>query len=165
MRVFRHVRIIAGGLALAGLLAGTPAIATKRLPAPEPDLRIIQVTTSVGSYVPGQGTLDFSVDVDLPTYLDGDILLEVSSLISSPSKRSMRFLTSRQPVTMPQANGASRVSVTLTWDGTDQSTKVVGGGRYTYEVRAKLLTVGEKGPRTLMHSWPKRGTIEVKSKE
>ncbi len=162
MRAFRHVRIVAGGLVLAGLLFGTPAVSAKRPPAPEPDLRIIQVTTSVGLYVPGQGTLDFSVDVDLPTYLDGDILLEVSSLISSPSKRSMRFLTSRQPVTVPQANGASRVSVTLTWDGTDQRAQVVGGGRYTYEVRAKLLTVGEKGPRTLMLSWPKRGVIDIK---
>ncbi len=162
MRVFHHVFIVAGCLVLAGLLSGTPAGAAKRPPAPEPDLRIIQVTTSTDSYVPGQGPLDLVVDVDLPTYLDGDILLEVSSLISSPSKRSMRFLTSRQPVTIPQANGASRVSVTLTWDGTDQGAQVVGNGRYTYEIRAKLLTVGEKGPRTLMNSWPKRGVIEVK---
>ena len=162
MRVFHHVRIVAGGLVLAGLLAGTPAAGAKRPPAPEPDLRIIQVTTSPDSYVPGQGTLDLAIDVDLPTYLDGDILLEVSSLISSPSKRSMRFLTIRQPVTVPQANGTSRVSMTLTWDGTDQRAQVVGNGRYTYEVRAKLLTVGGKGPRTLMNSWPKRGVIEVK---
>jgi hypothetical protein len=162
MRVLHHAHIVAAGLALAGLLTGGPAVAAKRLPAPEPDLRIIQVTTSPDSYVPGQGTLDLEIDVDLPTHLDGDILLEVSSLISSPSKRSMRFLTARKPVARPQANGAPRVSVTLTWDGTDQSTQVVGGGRYTYEVRAKLLTVGEKGPRTLMQSWPKRGVIEVK---
>jgi len=162
MRACHHVRIVAGGLALAGLLAGTPAGAAKRPPPPEPDLRIIQVTTSTDSYVPGHGTLALAVDVDLPTYLDGDILLEISSLISSPSKRSMRFLTNRQPMTVPLANGASRVSVMLTWDGTDQSAQVVGSGRYTYEVRAKLLTVGEKGPRTLMLSWPKRGVIDVK---
>jgi hypothetical protein len=162
MRVLQHAHIVAAGFALAGLLAGTPAVAAKRPPPPEPDLRIIQVTTSPDSYVPGQGTLDLAVDVDLPTYLDGDILLEVSFLISSPSKRSMRFLTSRQPLTVPQANSASRVSVTLTWDGTDQRAHVVGGGRYTYEVRAKLLTVGEKGPRTLMLSWPKRGALEIK---
>jgi hypothetical protein len=162
MRVLQHAHIVAAGFALAGLLAGTPAVAAKRPPPPEPDLRIIQVTTSPDSYVPGQGTLDLAVDIDLPTYLDGDILLEVSSLISSPSKRSMRFLTSRQPVTVPRANGASRVSVTLTWDGTDQRAQVVDGGRYTYEVRAKLLTVGEKGPRTLMLSWPKRGALDIK---
>ena len=162
MRAFHHAPIVAVGFVLAGLLSGTPAVAAKRPPAPEPDLRIIQVTTSTDSFVPGQGTLDLAIEVDLPTYLDGDILLEVSSLISSPSKRSMRFLTSRQPVTVPQANGASRVSVTLTWDGTDQRAQAVGSGRYSYEVRAKLLTVGEKGPRTLMLSWPKRGVIDVK---
>jgi hypothetical protein len=29
-------------------------------------------------------------------------------------------------------------------------------------VRVKLLANGEKGPRTQMVAWPKRGTIEVK---
>lgn len=162
MRVFHHVCIAAGGLVLAGLMSIAPAADAKRPPAPEPDLRIIQVTMSPDDYVPGQGTLDLAVEVDLPTYLDKDIILEVSSLISSPSRRSLRFLANRQPITVPQPEGTSRISVILTWDGTDQHDQVVGTGRYTYEVRAKLLTVNEKGPRTLMHSWPRRGVIEVK---
>jgi hypothetical protein len=29
-------------------------------------------------------------------------------------------------------------------------------------LRAKLLSNGEKGPRTQMVSWPKRGTLEIR---
>lgn len=54
------------------------------------------------------------------------------------------------------------MAVTLTWDGTDQSRQLVDRGKYAYEVRAKLLAVGEKGPRTQMVSWPTRGVVEVK---
>jgi hypothetical protein len=114
------------------------------------------------AYVAGQGAMDMAVVVELPSDLDGEMLLEVSSLISSPSKRSMRFLSARQPITMPLPDGASRTTVTLTWDGTDQHEQAVGQGRYAYEIKAKLLTVSGKGPRTLMHSWPKRGAIEIK---
>ena len=56
----------------------------------------------------------------------------------------------------------SRIAVTLTWDGRDQTKQVVINGKYGYEVRAKLLVVGENGLRTLMVSWPKHGTLEVK---
>jgi hypothetical protein len=153
---------IAGSLLLAGLLPVTPAAGAKRLPAMEPDLRIAQVTLSPEAYVPGQGALEMAIEIDLPAYLDDAMLLEVSSLISSPSKRSMRFLSSRLPLALPLPNGTARTIVTLTWDGKDQHDQVVGNGRYAYEVKAKLLMMGEKGPRTLMNSWPKRGVIEVK---
>lgn len=148
--------------AVAVLLLIAPMAGAKRPPAPEPDLRIIQVTLTPDDYVPGQGRLDMAVEVELPTGLDGEVLLEVSSLISSPSMRSMRFLTTRQPVAIPPANGTPRMTVTLAWDGTDQHERIVSQGRYAYEIRAKLLTVSEKGPRTLMQSWPRRGVIEVK---
>lgn len=162
MRVVRHDLFFAGMLALAGLFPSAPGAEARRPPPTEPDLRIVQVKLSTDAYVHGQGMLDVAVEVELPSYLDGEMLLEVSSLISSPSKRSMRFLSSRQPVAMPLPNGASRMTVTLTWDGADQHEQAVGQGRYTYEIKAKLLAVSEKGPRTLMHSWPKRGVIEVK---
>lgn len=162
MRDFSHCVVVAGSLALAATLLSAPTAGAKRPPAHEPDLRIVQVTLSTDSYVPGQGMLDVAVEIELPTYLDGEILLEVSSLISSPSKRTMRFLANRQPVALPQADGTSRITVTLTWDGTDQHEHRVGQGRYTYEIKAKLLAVSEKSPRTLMISWPKRGAIDVK---
>jgi hypothetical protein len=160
----RHDRFIAVVLLLAGLLL-PPAVQARRPPPVEPDLRIVHVTLSPDAYVPGQGTLDVAVEIELPSYLDGEMLLEVSSLISSPSKRSMRFLSARQPVAMPLPAGASRMTVTLSWDGADQHEQAVGQGRYAYEIKAKLLAVGGKGPRTLMHSWPRRGTIEVKSEK
>lgn len=136
----------------------------KRRPAfrPEPDLRIVSVSLSHPSYSPQDGPLDFSIEVELPKELDGATILEVSSLITSPSKRSLRFLSSRQPINADQPAGQLRMGVTLTWDGTDQARQPAEGGRYHYEVRAKLLAVSEKGPRTQMVSWPRRGVLEVK---
>jgi len=162
MRDFYHCLLAAGSVTLALVLLSESITDAKQPPATEPDLRIVLVTLSTDSYVPGQGMLDVAVEVELPSYLDGEMLLEVSSLISSPSKRSMRFLSARQPIAMPLPDGGSRMTVTLTWDGADQHEQAVGQGRYTYEIKAKLLAVSEKGPRTLMNSWPKRGTIEVK---
>lgn len=162
MRYFYLVLFTAGTCALAGLLLSASAAEAKRRPVVEPDLRIIQVTMSNENYVPGQGMLDLAIEVELPSNMEGDMLLEVSSLISSPSRRSMRFLSIREPVPAPPPGGTPRMTVTLSWDGADQHEQVVGQGAYTYEIKAKLLAVGEKGPRTLMLSWPKRGTIDVK---
>lgn len=162
MRYLHPALLTTGMLVLAGLFLVTPAAGAKRRPVVEPDLRIVQVTLSNENYVPGQGMLDVAVEVELPMDLNGDMLLEVSSLISSPSKRSMRFLSAREPVPNPLPEGAPRMTVTLSWDGADQHEQAVGQGEYTYEIKAKLLAVGEKGPRTLMLSWPRRGTIEVK---
>lgn len=149
-------------LALTGAILFAPPAGAKRSPAQELDLRIVQVTLSPDVFVPGREPLAMAIEVELPPHLDGQTLLEVSSLISSPSMRSMRFLFSRQPVVLASNASMPRVTVTLTWDGTDQEDRIVGPGRYAYEVRAKLLTVRENGPRTLMQSWPKRGVIEIK---
>jgi hypothetical protein len=104
--------------------------------------------------------------VQLPKELNGATLLEVSSFITSPSKNSLRFLTTRKPLDPHAAStdGATppQITVVLTWDGLDQKQLASGAGRYQFEVRAKLLANGEKGPRTQMVSWPKRGAIEVK---
>jgi hypothetical protein len=236
----------------------------KQTPVVPADLNILSVAVSPESFTPGQGIVSFTIEVELPKELAGSTLLEVSSLISSPSKSSLRFLRSRQPVgaggargpvaapdatgggpppdqaragdeTMsqpgPVANGPApptpsteqapggvrrdtdpstsharepgigpevtgvgeaasgatggepppvqdetlaeperedpesrddRITITLTWDGNDQTGQRVQQGRFDYEVRAKLLVVGENGPRTQMVSYPKRGTIEVK---
>jgi hypothetical protein len=162
-------------LCLLGLLLEDQAEAKRRqVQRPEPDLKILSISPSPAAYSAQTGPLDLSIEVELPRDLDGATILEVSSLISSPSKRSMRFLATRRPVgtqdqppsSATQAGDAQpgtkpRMAVTLTWDGTDQSRQLVGRGRYNYEVRAKLLAVGEKGPRTQMVSWPMRGMIEV----
>jgi len=153
------------------LIASLPDIApakTKppRPPVAEPELKIVDLTLQPVPFSPGNGPLELAVTVQLPKELDGATILEISSLISSPSKTSIKFLSHRQPVPLPNSGTASetppRLSVKLSWNGQDHRKQVVGPGSYAYEVRSKLLTDGDKGPRTLMLSWPKRGTLEVK---
>ncbi|MGB4895358.1 MAG: hypothetical protein WBO94_12680, partial [Nitrospira sp.] len=55
------------------------------------------------------------------------------------------------------------VQVDLVWDGLDHNKQQVPVGSYEYEVRVKLLSNGEKGQRTQMLSWPKRGKFVVKN--
>ena len=137
-----------------------------RVPRPEPELKIVALNIAPTPYILGNGPLQFSVTVQLPKEMDGSAILEVTSLISSPSKTSLRFLTHRQPVLIPSAgNGEperSKVSVELAWDGQDHRKQLAGAGTYSYEVRTKLLANGEKGLRTVMVAWPKRGTLEVR---
>ena len=158
-------------LLCATLLLWTPLDASAkskphRAPRPEPELKILDLNVSPNPYIASSGPLQFSALVQLPKELDGATLLEVSSFITSPSKNSLRFLTARKPLEPHTAstNGAAppHVSVLLTWDGLDQKKTPAGAGLYHYEVRAKLLANGEKGPRTQMVAWPKRGTIEVR---
>ena len=137
-----------------------------RVPRPEPELKILDLNITPTPYTPSTGQLQFAVTVQLPKELNGATILEVSSLISSPSKTSLRFLSHRQDVHVPAPAlvGAAppTLSLQLTWDGQDHRKQLAGPGQYAYEVRIKLLADGEKGPRTLMVAWPKRGTLEVK---
>jgi len=155
-------------IGLVGLFPADGFAKTKppRGPRPEPELKILNLTITPTPFAVGNGPLEFSVTVQLPRELEDATVLEVSSLISSPSKTSLRFLSQRQDI-QPQssaANGGSRqtVSIHLVWDGQDHRKKVAPAGKYSYEVRTKLLANGEKGLRTAMTAWPKRGTIEVK---
>ncbi len=163
------VAVLLGCAVLAAAGEGSAKSKRKPFPPKEPDLKIAHVTVAPVPYSPAHGPLAFTVTVDLPKELDGANLLEVSSLVSSPSKTSLRFLSTRQPVEPRQHSDnpdqhdlPPRMSVTLSWDGTDHTKQVVSAGSYHYEIRAKLLTIGEKGPRTSMTAWPKRGIVEVK---
>lgn len=163
------VAVLLGCAVLAGAGEGSAKSKRKPVPQKEPDLKIVRVAVAPVPYSPAHGPLAFTVTVDLPKELDGANLLEVSSLVSSPSKTSLRFLSTRQPVeprqhsdNQDQNDPPPRMSVTLSWDGTDHNKQVVSAGSYHYEIRAKLLTLGEKGPRTSMTAWPKRGVVAVK---
>ena len=162
---------VAWMLLCAMLLLWTPLAASAkskphRAPRPEPELKILDLNVSPSPYTISSGSLQFSAVVQLPKELNGATLLEVSSFITSPSKNSLRFLTTRKPLEPHAAStdgtAPPRISVVLTWDGLDQKKIPSGAGLYQYEVRAKLLENGEKGPRTQMVAWPKRGTIEVR---
>lgn len=135
-------------------------------PRPEPELKIVELNIAPTPYTPGNGPLQFDVTVQLPKEVESSTLLEVTSLISSPSRTSLRFLTHRQPVeASPVVTGdheRPKVSIALVWDGQDHRKQLASAGTYSYEVRTKLLTNGEKGPRTTMVAWPKRGTVKVK---
>lgn len=135
-------------------------------PRPEPELKIIDLAVAPKPYTIGNGPLQFLVTVQLPKSMRGDLILEVSSLISSPSKTSMKFLTHRQPVRIASTSDKElerqKVSIELAWDGQDQRKQLAVVGTYSYEVRTKLLLNGEKGLRTVMVGWPKRGTLQVK---
>ena len=166
---------LAGFLGLLGLCGGLllffptdslSKIKSPRVSRPEPELKIVDLNIGPTPYEPSNGPLQFSVTVQLPRALDGATILEVTSLISSPSKTSLRFLTHRQPVEMAIVKQGEtergKVSIELSWDGQDHRKQVAGSGTYSYEVRTKLLANGEKGPRTMMVAWPKRGTLEVR---
>jgi hypothetical protein len=171
-RNFHRARLLLGLLTLcASLMALFPAdslskVKPPRVPRPEPQLKIVGLNITPTPYALGNGSLQFSVTVQLPKEVDGSTILEVTSLISSPSKSSLRFLTYRQPIQVPPAvdgeTGRSKVSVELAWDGQDHRKQLAGVGMYSYEVRTKLLANGEKGLRTVMVAWPKRGLLEVK---
>ncbi|HJT22780.1 MAG TPA: hypothetical protein VJ746_20065 [Nitrospira sp.] len=157
-------------VSLAIVCAGSVQVSAKpkpsRAPRPEPDLKILEFTITPNPYTVSGGTLEFMATVQLPKDLDGATLLEVSSLVSSPSKTSLRFLSTRKTVdahAIPAADGDfPRVPIVLAWDGLDHNKAPAVAGMYHYEMRAKLLANGEKGPRTIMVSWPKRGMIEVR---
>lgn len=162
---------IAWGLLSAALLLSIPPVASSKskahqAPRSEPELKILDLKVSPNPYTISSGSLQFSALVQLPKELNGATLLEVSSFITSPSKNSLRFLTTRTPLEPHAASTDGtippQISVVLTWDGLDQKKIPSGAGLYHFEVRAKLLANGEKGPRTQMVGWPKRGTIEVK---
>lgn len=159
--------LLAAAVSVVGLDIGEAVAKTKppRAPRPEPELKILDLSITPAPYIQSHGPLEFSVTVQLPKELNGATVLEVSSLISSPSKTSLRFLSHRQDLD-PHQTGSNEarpsVLVQLTWDGQDQRKQPAPAGTYSYEVRAKLLANGEKGLRTMMVSWPKRGTLDVK---
>ncbi len=157
----------------------------------QPPLKILSIALTPDRYVAGQGSLNLAIEVAIPNRTNDSALLEVSSLISSPSKRFMRFLTIRTPLLegtdknqmgeeyhsesalpgkgnpdrspLTQSNKTpDRMLVNLLWDGTDQNKKVVPGGRYDYVIRAKLFALEDNGPRTHMVSWKKKRHLIVK---
>ena len=127
-----------------------------------PTLKILEVVPSRLSFEVGKEALTLSVVVALPNQLNGIKLLEITALISSPTQRSMRFLTQRIPLGMDSRSPSnSQVHTTLLWNGKNQAQEFVSPGTYRYEVRAKLMV--ERGNRLQARVVTRRsrGTIEV----
>jgi hypothetical protein len=168
---FRFAAVcLAGAIACSTFLVSPYAASAKSKPAKpprsEPELKVLELKINPNPYTVSAGSLEFSAMVQLPRELDGATILEISSLVTSPSKTSIRFLSLRKPLESSAATPIStdppKMSIVLTWDGLDHTKEPAEAGTYHFELRAKLLSNGDKGPRTLMVSWPKRGTLELK---
>ena len=147
---------------LVFMLAPAALDAKRKKPTYQPPLKIVDVTTAPVPFAPGHGSMVITVTVELPENVDQFDLLEVSSLISVPTRRSVRFLASRQPLnTVVIEGGKPRMKTTLLWDGKDQTRQHVPQGTYTYEARAKLIADEEGFAKAKVVSPFARGTLDV----
>ena len=136
-----------------------------------PDLKILSVNPTPLPFVVAEHPLTLTITVELPKTLPEEALLNVTTLITSPSKSSIRVLESSQALTdktVPDVaieNGTlRRIEIVQVWDGTDYTKRVVSGGIYTYQVQAKLMVPGKNGPIMKESSWKKRGSLEVRGR-
>ncbi len=149
---------------LAFVLAPVSLDAKRKRRTPSSPLKIVDITTSPVPFAPGSEPMVITVTVGLPEKLDQFDLLEVSSLISVPTRRSIRFLVKRQVLdTVIIKDGKPRMTTTLLWDGKDQTRKHVPQGTYSYEARAKLMAHEEGFTKVKIVSPFARGTLDVSS--
>jgi hypothetical protein len=175
-RPSRHRAVQAIGLAmalwwLAGSGDGVSDAATAKTKARPPDLKILSVDSMPFPFVVNESPLTLTIMVELPKNLPEQALLNITTLITSPSKSSIRLLENNQPLTdkiladAGTKNGDRRqVKIVQKWDGTDQTKQIVSDGIYDYQVQAKLMVVGKNGPVTRETAWKKRGTFEVRTR-
>jgi hypothetical protein len=163
-----------GGLLMAALIGGTAidaGHAARPKPKPKPpDLKILSVDPVPLPFIPAVTPLTFRITVELPKTIPDDALLDVSTLITSASRSSLRLLTTRQ--FLPNVLGATdiqpdtprRVEIVQIWDGMDNRERLVAEGFYDYQVQVKLMVMSKTGlPLTKMNAWKKRGNFRVKS--
>lgn len=125
-------------------------------------VKITEVVTSPDPFVLGKSALTLAMLVELPARLKGDHVLEVSAMITSPTRRSMSFVAHRRLVDDQTAEGTHRpIPIVLVWDGKDQSRQLVSDGSYYYELQAKLMVDQGNGPRTKIVSRRVHGTLEA----
>ena len=156
---------------LAGAGDGVSHAAKAKARVHSPDLKILSVDPTPLPFVVTERPLTLTIMVELPKTLPEEALLNVTTLIMSSSKSSIRVLESRQPLTDTAVTDAAiehgnprRIEIVQTWDGIDQTKRVVSDGTYNYQVVAKLMTPGKNGPLTRETSWKRRGSFEVRER-
>ncbi len=133
----------------------------KRKPTPSP-VKILDVTLSPDPFVIGQTPLTFSMVVQMPSSLKGDRVLEVTVLITSPTRRSMSFVTHRRVLSQHELlSTIPTFPIEVIWDGKDQHEEWVADGAYAYDIQAKLMEDAGEGPRTKIVSRRFHGTLEA----
>lgn len=149
-----------GAVLLAFCLSGPVEARSKRVFTSP--VKISDVVISPEPFLIGKSPVTFSMLVELPSNLNGANVLEVSALISSPTRRTMSFVAHRRVLASSSSGGgASTVPVMLVWDGKDQYRQLVPDGSYYYEIRAKLMEDEGFGPRTKIVSHRVQGTLDV----
>ena len=125
-------------------------------------VKVEEVATSPDPFIIGQSPLKLSMMVKVPLSAIDEKVLEVSALITSPTRRSMSFVSQRLPLAEATQGGLlNLVPVELVWDGKDQYDQLVVDGSYFYEIQAKLLGDEGHGPRTKLVSHRVQGTLEA----
>jgi len=125
-------------------------------------VKVEEVATSPDPFIIGQSPLTFSLVVKVPLSGVDDQVLEVSALITSPTRRSMRFVSQRLSLAEATQGGhLNAVPVELVWDGKDQYDRLVADGSYFYEIQAKVMEDEGLGPRTKIVSHRVQGTLEA----
>lgn len=151
------------GLCLTiGLAFSQQAVAKpNKGPATSP-VKISDVVVSPDPFILGKSGLKLTLLVELPSSLRGANVLEVSAMITSPTRRSMSFVAHRLLVDEVEAKGKNlTIPVELVWDGKDQYHQLVADGSYFYELQAKLMEDQGNGPRTKIVSRRVHGTLEA----
>ena len=158
---WRHgVLVLFLGVVLALSLI-TPSDAKSRRVAASP-VKISDVVISPDPFIIGKSALSLAMLVELPSSLNGANVLEVSAMITSPTRRSMSFVAHRRSVGNQEVKGKNlTVPMVLVWDGKDQSQQLVPDGSYFYELQAKLMEDQGHGPRTKIVSHRVHGTLEA----
>ena len=125
-------------------------------------VKISDVVISPDPFILGKSALTLTMLVELPSSLKGANVLEVSAMITSPTRRSMSFVAHRRLVDDQEAKGRNlTVPMVLVWDGKDQYQQLVDDGSYLYELQAKLMEDQGYGPRTKIVSHRVHGTLEA----
>jgi hypothetical protein len=125
-------------------------------------VKVEEVATSPDPFIIGQSPLTLSMMVKVPLSAIDEKVLEVSALITSPTRRTMSFVSQRVPLVEATQGGLLRlVPVELVWDGKDQYDQLVVDGSYFYEIQAKVLEDKGNGPRTKIVSHRVQGMLEA----
>src|SRR3989442_5027555 len=104
MRTVAVALAISVGLLATSLDAPSHA-ASAKVKGKFPDLKILSVEATPMPFFLNEHPLTLTITVALPKSVPGDALLDVSTLITSPSKTSFRLLTNRQAVANDAAGG------------------------------------------------------------
>jgi hypothetical protein len=166
-------RIGALAVVLAGSwLGATPEVSYgAKAKVKPPDLKIVSIDAAPLPFVPTKSPMTLTIMVELPRDIPQDSILDVTTLITSPSRTTFRLLSTRQPLPISniapgdlEPSSPRRLEIVHTWDGTDNHERIVSPGLYSYQVQAKLMVKSKLGTLlTRMNAWKKRGNFEVRT--